>query len=145
MPRTEVTLRLARKLAPLRGRQHQDRSCGRSWRSRGRGGVEQPVGYFSQETLDELTKGIAELPPALRKLKAAGRAFANDQAREHAQHGLCRRLSTMVHMVQTVFELLPPDQGSILENVTVMDADLFAFSRRRRTPRSAPSTPRRCL
>jgi len=68
------------------------------------------VGYFSQETLDELTKGIAELPPALRKLKAAGRAFANDQAREHAQHGLCRRLSTMVHMVQTVFELLPRER-----------------------------------
>jgi hypothetical protein len=81
------------------------------------------VGYFSQEALDELTQGLAELPPQLRSVKAAyaGRAFANDQAREHAQHGLCRRLSTMVHMVQTVFELLPPAQESIPEKATVMD------------------------
>jgi hypothetical protein len=82
------------------------------------------LGYFSQQALDELTLGRAELPPALRKLKAAfaGRTYANDQAREYAQHGLCRRLSSMVHMVETVFELLPPGQDSIPERATVMDA-----------------------
>lgn len=82
------------------------------------------MGYLSKEAIDELTKGLAELPPALRKLKAAyaGRAYANDQAKEFAQHGLCRRLSTMVHMIQNVFELLPPDRNSIPELVTVMDA-----------------------
>jgi hypothetical protein len=82
------------------------------------------VGYFSQEALDEFTRDLVELPPQLRSLKAAyaGRSFANDQAWEHAHHGLCRRLSTMVHMVQTVFELLPPAQESIPEKATVMDA-----------------------
>ncbi|WP_340672379.1 hypothetical protein [Bradyrhizobium ottawaense] len=82
------------------------------------------MAYFSQEALDELTQGLAELPTRLRSLKAAyaGRAFTNDQAREHAQHGLCRRLSTLVHMAQTVFELLPPAQESIPEKATVMDA-----------------------
>jgi hypothetical protein len=71
-----------------------------------------------------LTHGLAELPPALRKLKAAyaGRAFVNEQAKEYAQHGLCRRLSSMVHMVETVFELLPPDLDAIPERATVMDA-----------------------
>jgi hypothetical protein len=82
------------------------------------------LGYFSQEALDDLTKGRAELAPELRKLKAAyaGRAWANEKAKEYAQHGLCRRLSIMVHMVETVFELLPPDLDAIPESVTVMDA-----------------------
>jgi hypothetical protein len=80
------------------------------------------VGYLSQEALDDLAKGRGELQPALRKLKAAyiGRTYANAQA--YAQHGLCRRLSTMVHMADTVFELLPPDLDQILELVTVMAA-----------------------
>lgn len=82
------------------------------------------MGYFGKEALDELTKGRAELQPALRKLKAAyaGRTYAKDQAREYAQHGLCRRLSAMVHAIETVFELLPPDLDAIPELVTVMDA-----------------------
>jgi hypothetical protein len=82
------------------------------------------VGYLSQETLDDLTKGHAELAPALRKLKAAyaGRAWTNDQAREYAQHGLCRRVSSMVHMIDTVFELLPPELDAIPETSTVMAA-----------------------
>lgn len=82
------------------------------------------MGYLSQEALDELAKERAELPPALRKLKAAyaGRAWANEKAKEYAQHGLCRRLSIMVHMLETVFELLPPDQDAIPESTTVMDA-----------------------
>ena len=48
------------------------------------------VGYLSQEALDDLAKGRAELQPSLRKLKAAhiGRTYANAQAQEYAQHGL---------------------------------------------------------
>jgi hypothetical protein len=82
------------------------------------------VGYFSNEALEELTAGLAGLPPQLRTLKAgcSGLALANDKAREYLQHGLSRRLSTMVHMVQTVFELLPPAQDSVPEAATVMDA-----------------------
>jgi hypothetical protein len=38
------------------------------------------VGYFSQEALDELTQGLAELPPQLRSVKAA-----------YAGRGLCER------------------------------------------------------
>jgi hypothetical protein len=36
------------------------------------------VGYFNQEAIDKLKRGLAELPPQLRKLKAAyaGRAWA---------------------------------------------------------------------
>jgi hypothetical protein len=80
--------------------------------------------FFNQQALDELTAGLAELPPRLRELKngCAGLVLANERAREYLQHGLSRRLSTMVHAVQTVFELLPPAQESIPENVTVMDA-----------------------
>jgi len=82
------------------------------------------VGYFSKEALDDLTNGLTELPPQLRKLKAGffDLALTNDRAREYVQHGLSRRLSTMVHMVQTVFELLPPAQESVPETATVMDA-----------------------
>ncbi|MET4719487.1 hypothetical protein ABIF63_003593 [Bradyrhizobium japonicum] len=82
------------------------------------------MGYFSQEALDDLKNGLAELPPQLRKLKAsyASRAYGNDQAREYAQHGLSRRLSTMVQMVETVFELLPPELEDVPELITVMAA-----------------------
>jgi len=69
----------------------------------------------NQEALNDLTKGRAELAPALRKLKGAyaDRAWTNDQAREYAQHGLCRRLLIKVHMVETVFELLPPKSSGV--------------------------------
>lgn len=82
------------------------------------------MGYFSQEALEDLTKGRAELAPALRKSKAsyAGRAWTNEKAKEYAQHGLCRRLSTMTQMVDTVFEILPPDLDEVPELVTVMAA-----------------------
>jgi hypothetical protein len=82
------------------------------------------VGYFSKEATEDLTKERAELQPALRKLKVAyaGRTYTNEQAREYAQHGLCRRLSTMVQMVDTVFEVLPPDLDEIPGLVTVMAA-----------------------
>ena len=82
------------------------------------------MGYFSKEALDDSTNGLTELPPQLRKLKAGffDLALTNDRAREYVQHGLSRRLSTMVHMVQTVFELLPPAQESVPETATVMDA-----------------------
>jgi hypothetical protein len=82
------------------------------------------VPYFTQQALDNLTAGLAELPPQLRRLKngCAGLALTNDRAKEYLQHGLSRRLSTMVQMVQTVFELLPPADEAIPENVTVMAA-----------------------
>jgi hypothetical protein len=92
----------------------------------------QAVPYFNQQALDDLTAGLSELPQQLRRLKngCAGLALTNERAQEYLQHGLSRRLSTMVQMVQTVFELLPPADEAIPENVTVMAAtalDLHVF------------------
>ncbi|GLH79728.1 hypothetical protein SSBR45G_46370 [Bradyrhizobium sp. SSBR45G] len=69
------------------------------------------MGYFKQEALDKLQSGLADLPRAVLKLREAYalRAYKEDLTREHAQHGLCRRLATMVHSIQTTFELMPPE------------------------------------
>ncbi|MCG6205849.1 hypothetical protein LPW26_14450 [Rhodopseudomonas sp. HC1] len=82
------------------------------------------MGYFNQEAVDDLHNGLADLPRALLDLREAYamREYKEGLAREHAQHGLCRRLATMVHSVQTVFQILPPDLDTIPERAAVMDA-----------------------
>ncbi len=82
--------------------------------------------YFTKEQVDDLYGGLQEVHDkftdlrervVLRALEAAG-------AREHADHELSRRLSTMVRCVDRVFEVLPPDRVDIPERDETVDATI---------------------
>lgn len=56
--------------------------------------------------------------------------FTNVGAREHAQHGFCRRLHTLAQSIDHVFEMLPPEREDIpeLQEVTAATIAIQAFT-----------------
>ena len=55
-------------------------------------------------------------------------AFKTDGAKEHALHGFCRRISTLLRALELVFDGLPPDLNAIPERNTVVDAAIAIHS-----------------
>lgn len=82
--------------------------------------------YFSAEALDDLYRGVEELHEQFADLRERymRRQFQSDGAREHADHGFGRRLSTLVRCVDRVFEILPPDRASIPTRDEAVDATI---------------------
>lgn len=82
--------------------------------------------YFQDEEIEDLRVGLAEVWPKFEALREriVVRQFKTDAAREHADHGLARRLGTMVRCIEQVFALLPPDLGSIPDRDTTIDATI---------------------
>jgi hypothetical protein len=52
------------------------------------------------------------------------RTYHSDRAREFAHQGFCRRLDTMVHAIDLVFEILPPEREDIPEKDDVVGATI---------------------
>jgi hypothetical protein len=82
--------------------------------------------YFTAQQLDELKQALAEvgLKKAALQERFLVHGFRTDGGREHAHHGLARRLGSLARCVDQVFALLPPDLASIPEHTTVVDATL---------------------
>lgn len=82
--------------------------------------------YFTAEALDDLHQGLEELHDQFAELRERYvlRPFQNAGAREHADHGFSRRLSTMVRCVDRVFEILPPDGADIPTRDETVDATI---------------------
>lgn len=71
--------------------------------------------YFAQESIDRLAAGYSSLPgkrdQALETLLS--REYAVPRAKELAAHGVSRRLKTMCHCIESVFEVLPPEREDL--------------------------------
>lgn len=82
--------------------------------------------YFTPEALADLHQGVEELHDQFADLRERYvlRQFQNAGAREHADHGFSRRLSTLVRCVDRVFEILPPDRADIPTRDETVDATI---------------------
>jgi hypothetical protein len=81
------------------------------------------MAYFSQEDLDRLAVG--KVDSLLIFARSLSRATTRPSAaKEYAQHGVSRRLATLVRAVDNVFELLPPENEEIPERDVVVDATI---------------------
>jgi hypothetical protein len=82
--------------------------------------------YFSPEEIKDLRVGLAEVRPKFEALREriVIHQFKTDAGREHADHGLARRLGTMARCIEQVFALLPPDLDAIPDRDTILDATI---------------------
>jgi len=66
--------------------------------------------FFSEEQVADLLVGLEEVRPKLSALqeRILTTPFETEGGREHADHGLTRRLGTMARCIENVFALLPP-------------------------------------
>jgi hypothetical protein len=80
--------------------------------------------YFSAQRIAELTQGRNEVRPQYRKLseKYFARRYNTNRGAEFAKHGFCRRMETLVHITENVFDLLPPDLEAIPDRDDVVSA-----------------------
>lgn len=80
--------------------------------------------YFTSEEVEDLSAGLAEVRPKLVRLRGrvVARPFRTGAAREHADHGLARRLETMARCIERVFALLPPNLNIIPNSDVTIDA-----------------------
>ena len=85
---------------------------------------------FSAQQVDDLQNGQAELRHDCTELQVqiSTRTFEKPAAREYADHGLSRRLGTMVRCVDCVFELLPPDRSDIPDLFATLDTTVLIQS-----------------
>ena len=81
---------------------------------------------FSPAQIEDLRVGLSEIGPKFSALqeRIVVHGFRTEGAREHADHGLARRLGTMARCIEQTFELLPPDLATIPERSTTLDASI---------------------
>lgn len=82
--------------------------------------------YFTKQQLDELRQGQAEVDRKYAALqeRLIVHSFQTDGGREHANHGLARRLGSLARCVEQLFTLLPPDLETIPDREIVVDATI---------------------
>jgi hypothetical protein len=80
--------------------------------------------YFTPDQIADLRVGLAAIQPKLSALRErlVLYPFQTPGAREHADHGLTRRLGTLARCIERTFELLPPDLDEIPEREQTLDA-----------------------
>src|SRR5436309_1500016 len=84
------------------------------------------AGYFSEEAVDKLHLGRLRVKEQFLILwgRYLSRKYKSERAREYASHGFCRRLGTLVHIIDRVYGILPPEREDIPERDEVMDATI---------------------
>jgi hypothetical protein len=82
--------------------------------------------YFSAKRIAELNAGRDEVKRQFRDLRDRlhTRTYKTNRGAEFAKHGLCRRLDTLVRVIDQVFNLLPPEQDEIPLRDKVLDASM---------------------
>jgi hypothetical protein len=82
--------------------------------------------HFTSEQIIELRAGFEEIQPKFAALqeRILRHHFQTGGAREHADHGLTRRLGTMARCIENTFELLPPDLVDIPNRISTQDATI---------------------
>lgn len=84
------------------------------------------MAYFTAERVQELLTGQEEVRRHFAELreKMCMRNYKTERGGEHAKHGFCRRLETLLRSIDRVYDLLPPDQAAIPERDVVVDASI---------------------
>jgi len=79
---------------------------------------------FSEEQVADLIVGLEEVRPKLLALqeRIVAAPLKSEGGREHADHGLTRRLGTMARCIEKVFELLPPAMTDVPDRNVTVDA-----------------------
>lgn len=82
--------------------------------------------YFSDNVLAELREAHGGIAVKKQKLVEAylTRQYRTDRAQEYARHGFSRRLNTMTHCIDRVFEILPPERTDLPTSVERIDAEV---------------------
>lgn len=82
--------------------------------------------YFTQEQVEALTQGCQEVlaMPEVLCMDLVTRQYRTAEAKEHATHGLARRVETLGRCIENVFEILPPDQADVPDRDVVVDATI---------------------
>jgi hypothetical protein len=86
--------------------------------------------YFSAESIETLASGREEVHAKFVDLRErySWRDYKSDRGREHATHGLCRRLSLLVRCIDQVYEALPPEREDIPERHETAKAEIGIHS-----------------
>jgi hypothetical protein len=84
------------------------------------------VAYFTEEMLKQLSRERAAIQSRYAELvlRYVSLRWESERAREYAIHGFCRRLGTLVHAIDQVYEALPPDQEEIPSREAVLTATI---------------------
>ncbi|OSQ42785.1 hypothetical protein [Thalassospira alkalitolerans] len=88
------------------------------------------MGYFSEQQAAELVTRLQDAVSEVTEVKAKVllHVFQRAKASEYATHGICRRLDTLVHCSQRVFDLLAPSLEEVPEGRTVKEATVHVQS-----------------
>ena len=80
--------------------------------------------FYTQENLARLWNSYGTVREKYDNLRTRYlvMSFENEQAHEFAAHGFCRRLKTLVHCIDRVFETLPPNLDRHPEPNEILDA-----------------------
>ena len=81
---------------------------------------------FSDSDIEKLNTSHAEINAKAQALQEAYLTFdfKNEIAKEHAHHGLSRRLKTMSRCINQVFQKFPPDRTDLPESDERTDAEI---------------------
>lgn len=82
------------------------------------------MGYFKPEVVEELVVSLRDTIDAIKHVKerVLRHPFQQPRASEYAAHGICRRLGTLIHCAERVYELLPPSLEIVPEEWNVNEA-----------------------
>lgn len=79
---------------------------------------------YSQETLQELARGLDEIPPQLHQLQMdcllGCNDITNERVKDYMSHGVCRRLNVLRHTIINVFRNFPPSAEAKLDQETLI-------------------------
>jgi hypothetical protein len=83
--------------------------------------------FFSQEAIEEMAGSYGSMDERSEALILAFASFdfKNDRAREFASHGFSRRIRTLTHCIENVFNRLPPDDDAIPTTEACIDAAAY--------------------
>jgi hypothetical protein len=80
--------------------------------------------YYGPEALAKFQEELWAVERRYNKLllKFTHQRFANDEAREFAQHGFMRRLGTLRRCIENVFAIIPPETDKVPDRPIVRQA-----------------------
>jgi hypothetical protein len=85
------------------------------------------MALFDESGLQILKEGFASVPDKAQALTTAflTHSYRSSAAKEYAQQGLCRRLSTLVRCIDQIFMHLPPEREDIPPSEVLTDTTIY--------------------
>lgn len=88
------------------------------------------MGAYSEETIGQFAEAYEKWIPRQEQLMTdyMTRAYRGERASEYARHGLSRRLQSLRHGIDRMFQLIPPESDEPPSRDQLMDATAFIHS-----------------